>query len=158
MRFHLVDRAEEVCYDKYIIGVKCVSMADDIFNEHFPSYPIFPGSLILEGLAQLAGSFFEIIMDRRNIKNKRSVLTIVNKMKFRKTVGPGDKMYYRADVKTLNEEYGVAIVKAELDGEICAEGELLFNFFDIPNERLQKSREEIYAICMRNAKEVVCDN
>lgn len=152
MRFHLVDRVEEVCYDKYIIGVKCITLADDVFNEHFPGYPIFPGSLIQEGLAQLAGSFFEIIMHRRGAKVKRSVLTIVNKMKFRKPAVPGDKLIYRADVQALNDEYAVAKVIAELDGEVCAEGEMIFNFFEIPNDILQKSREEIYEICMKNTK------
>ncbi|MFC2131010.1 3-hydroxyacyl-ACP dehydratase FabZ family protein [Bacteroidota bacterium] len=152
MRFHLVDRVEEVCYDKYIIGVKCITLADDVFNEHFPGYPIFPGSLIQEGLAQLAGSFFEIIMHKRGLPVKRSVLTIVNKMKFRKPAEPGDKLIYKAEVKTLNDEYGVAAVTAILDGEICANGEMIFNFFDIPNEILQQSREQIYEICMRNAK------
>ena len=155
MRFHLVDRVDEVSYDKYIIGCKCVTLADDVFNEHFPGYPIFPGSLIIEGLAQLAGSFFEIIMSRRGIHTKRSVLTIVRQMKFKKAVAPGDKMIYKAEIKSFNDDFGVAAVTAELDGELCAGGELLFNFFDIPSAALQTSREEVYKICMKNAKEVI---
>jgi 3-hydroxyacyl-[acyl-carrier-protein] dehydratase len=151
MRFHLVDRVDEICYEKYIIGVKCITLADDVFNEHFPGYPIFPGSLILEGLAQLGGSFFELIMKERGVPLKRSVLTIINHMKFRKPAFPGDKLIYRAEVKSFRiDEFGVVKVVAFLDGEICVEGELLFNFFDIKNERLQDSREEIYNICMRN--------
>lgn len=157
MRFHLVDRVDAVCYDKYIIGVKCVTLADDVFNEHFPGYPIFPGSLIIEGLAQLAGSFFEIIMTRRGITTKRSVLTIVRSMKFKRLVEPGDKMVYRADIKSFNDDFGVAEVVAEIDGEVCAQGELLFNFFELPSQALQASREEVYRICMKNAKEIVCE-
>ncbi len=154
MRFHLVDRVDEICYDKYIIGVKCITLSDDVFNEHFPGYPIFPGSLILEGLAQLAGSFFEIILNKRGMPMKRSILTVVNKMKFRKPAEPGDKLIYRADIKSLNEEFGVAKVIATLDNEVCAEGELIFYFITIKDTELLKSRETVYKICMKNTKEI----
>jgi len=158
MRFHLVDRVEEICYGKYIIGVKCITLADDVFNEHFPGYPIFPGSLIMEGLAQLGGSFFEIIMNHKEIPLKRAVLTIINRLKFRKPSGPGDKLYYRADILTMRDDYGVAKLKAELEGELCADGEFTYSFLDIQNEVLQQSREDIYKICMRNAKVIEDDS
>jgi 3-hydroxyacyl-[acyl-carrier-protein] dehydratase len=154
MRFHLVDRVDEICYGKYIIGVKCITLADDVFDEHFPGYPIFPGSLILEGLAQLGGSFFEIMMNHKGLPLKRAVLTIINRMKFRNPSGPGDRLVYRADIITMRDEYGVAKLKAELEGKICAEGEFTFSFIDVQNEVLQKSREDIYEICMKNAKVV----
>jgi 3-hydroxyacyl-[acyl-carrier-protein] dehydratase len=154
MRFNLVDRVDEVCYDKYIVGVKCITLADDVFNEHFPGYPIFPGSLIQEGLAQLAGSFFEIILNRRGLPMKRSILTVVNKMKFRRPAEPGDRLVYRAETKLLNEEYGVAKVTAMLDDDLCAEGEFLFSFITIDDADLLRSRETIYNICMKNTREI----
>lgn len=153
MRFHLVDKITEICYDQYIEGVKCITLADDVFDEHFPGHPIFPGSLIMEGMAQLAGSFFEMIMNNNNLKVKRSVLTIVKQLKFRKAAYPGDRLIYRAEVKSFREdEFGVAKVKASMDGELYAEGELLFNFFDIASEKLESSRKELYDICTRDVK------
>ncbi len=153
MRFHLVDRVDEIYYDKYILGCKCITLADDVFNEHFPGYPIFPGSLIQEGLAQLAGSFFEIMMNKKNWPIKHAVLTIVKKMKFRKPAEPGDKLIYRADIEVMREDYGVAIVKATLDGDLVANGELTFSFLTIPNnEKIYESRKEIYSICTKNAR------
>jgi 3-hydroxyacyl-[acyl-carrier-protein] dehydratase len=152
MRFHLLDRIEEISYGKYITAVKCITLADDVFNEHFPGYPVFPGSLILEGLAQLGGSFFELMMKHQNLPIKRSILSIVNKLKFRRPAGPGDRLLYRADMVTMREEYGVVEVKAEIDDEICAEGELTFTFVDIPDETLHASRLELYKICMKNTK------
>ena len=154
MRFHLVDRVDEICYGKYIEGCKCVTLADDTFNEHFPGYPIFPGSLIQEGLAQLAGSFFEIMMNRFEWPVKHSVLSIVNKMKFRSAVGPGDKMVYRAEIDTMRDDYGVAKVKAFLDGKLVADGVLTFSFIEINNDIVYESRKVIYEICMANAKVV----
>ncbi len=152
MRFHLIDRIEEVCYPKYITGVKCITLADDVFNEHFPGYPIFPGTLILEGMAQIGGSFFELIMKEKKLPLKRSVLVIVREAKFKKPAVPGDKLLYRAEVLDMQDDYGAVKVTASIDGAPCAEGELLFSFVDVPNENLQKSREDMYDICMKNTR------
>lgn len=152
MRFHLIDRIETISYGKYITAVKCITLADDVFNEHFPGYPVFPGSLILEGLAQLGGSFFELMMKNNNLPVKRSILSIINKFKFRKPAVPGDKLLYRADLVTMREEYGVVKVQAEIDGEICADGELTFTFLDIADENLHESRMTLYKICTKNTK------
>jgi 3-hydroxymyristoyl/3-hydroxydecanoyl-(acyl carrier protein) dehydratase len=154
MRFHLLDRIEEVSYNNFITGVKCVSLSDDVFEEHFPGHPVFPGSLILEGMAQLGGAFFELIMKREGRPVKRSVLSIVNKLKYRRPVVPGDRMLLRAEVASFREDYGVARVSAEVDGELSAEGELTFTFLDIGDESLTRSRLELYRICMKNTREV----
>ena len=155
MRFHLIDRIEEIAYGNYITAVKCISLADDVFNEHFPGYPVFPGSLILEGLAQLGGSFFELMMKKEKKPIKRSVLSIINKMKFRRPAWPGDRLLMTASFGSMKDDYGVVQVRAEIDGEICAEGELTFVFLDIQNENLFKSRQELYDICMKNTKEAL---
>ena len=152
MRFHLIDRIEEIRYGDYIIAVKCVSLADDVFNEHFPGYPVFPGSLLIEGLAQLSGSFFELIMKNDNKPVKRSILSIVNKMKFRQPVFPGDKLVMRADIVDMKEEYGVTKVNARVDKKTCVEGELTFVFLEIEDKTLYDSRMELYKICMKNTK------
>lgn len=153
MRFQLVDRVLEICYDKYIIGVKCITLADDVFDQHFPGYPIFPGTLIMEGLAQLSGSYLELIMKEHNYPVKRSVLSIVNHMKFKRPVYPGDRLIYKAEVKTFRvNEFGVTKVTATIDDEIVAQGEMFFNFFDIPNKRLEDSRQELYDIFLRDVK------
>ncbi|MFZ5952549.1 MAG: 3-hydroxyacyl-ACP dehydratase FabZ family protein [Candidatus Rifleibacteriota bacterium] len=158
MRFHLVDRIEEICYGSFITGVKCITLADDVFNEHFPGYPIFPGSLIQEGLAQLAGSFFELMRHKQNLPMKYSVLSIVNKMKFRKPVEPGDRLIYRADATIIRDDYGIAKVKATCGGELVANGEMTFSFLDVPDEKLFESRKTIYNICMKNTREIKNEN
>lgn len=152
MRFHLIDRIEIISYGKYITAVKCITLADDVFNEHFPGYPVFPGSLVLEGLAQLGGSFFELMMKNSNMPVKRSILSIINKFKLRKPAVPGDKLFYRADLVTMREEYGVVKVRAEIDGEICADGELTFTFLDIADDNLHDSRMTLYKICTKNTQ------
>ena len=152
MRFHMIDRIEEICRWKYITAVKCISLSDDVFNEHFPGYPIFPGSLIMEGLAQLSGSLFEMAMHQEGGQIKRAILTIVREFKIKKPAGPGDKLLYRAEIVTRNNEYGVTNVTAMLDEELCAKGELMFGFIDPPNEKISQSREELYAIVTRQTR------
>jgi 3-hydroxyacyl-[acyl-carrier-protein] dehydratase len=154
MRFHLLDRIEEVRYNDFITAVKCVSLSDDVFDEHFPGHPVYPGSLIIEALAQLGGSFFELIMKHDGRPVLRSVLSIVNRMKFRRPVFPGDRMLLRADMVSFRDNFGVVRVKSEVDGEICAEGELTFTFMDIQDESLHGSRLALYKICMKNTREL----
>lgn len=148
----MIDRIETICHGKYITAVKCISLSDDVFNEHFPGYPIFPGSLVLEGLAQLGGSFFEITMKERGLPIKRAVLTIVRQFKLRRPAGPGDRLQYRAEILSMQDDYGVAKVLATLDNEPCAEGELMFHFVTLPNEKIQQSREELYGIVTKDMK------
>lgn len=152
MRFFLADRIEEICYGRYITGVKGISLTDDIFDEHFPDYPVFPGSLILEGLAQLAGSLFELTMEYRQLPQKRSVLSIVRRFKFRRPAQPGDQLFYRVDVSTMREDFGVVKVQASIGGDLCAEGELTFTFVDIENQRLHEARADLYRLWLRAAE------
>lgn len=148
----MIDRIDEVCEWKYITAVKCISLADDVFNEHFPGYPIFPGSLILEGLAQLGGSFFEIAMEKQGLPMKRAILSIVREFKIKKPAGPGDRLFYRAEILSMQDGYGVVNVTATLDGDVCAKGELMFTFVILQNEKIRQSREELYAIVTRETR------
>jgi 3-hydroxyacyl-[acyl-carrier-protein] dehydratase len=152
MRFHLIDRIDEICHGRYVVAVKCVSREDDVFDEHFPGYPIFPGTLILEGLAQLGGSFFEMTMRDKGLPIKCTVLSIVREFKIRKPAHPGDRLVYRAEILSMQEDFGVAAVQATIDGEPCAEGELMFTFIDLPNEKIRESREELYGIVTRQTR------
>jgi 3-hydroxymyristoyl/3-hydroxydecanoyl-(acyl carrier protein) dehydratase len=152
MRFHLLDRIDEVSYNEYITAVKCVSLSDDVFDEHFPGHPVYPGSLVIEALAQLGGSFFELILKHEGKPPRQSILSIVNRMKFRRPVFPGDRMLLRAEMVSFRDEFGVVRVRSEVDGELCAEGELTFTFMDIRDESLHHSRLELYRICMSKTR------
>jgi len=149
----MVDRIEEVALEKYVTGLKCISMSDDIFNEHFPGFPVFPGSLILEGLAQMSGLFFEYCLQKQKITGKRAVLTMINRMKYRRVVIPGDRLNYRADVKMFYpDEYASVIVSATCEGKRCVEGELVFSFLDVMDEEMQKTNNRLMSLAFRNAQ------
>lgn len=150
MRFHLVDRIDEIYYGKYIKGTKCITLADDVFDQHFPGFPVFPGSLIIESLAQLGGAYFELVMKKESQISKQCVLSIVNKMKFRQGSYPGDCLSIKAEVKAYNEDFGVVYVTAAVDDKVRAEGELTFMFVDIASSELINSRKNLYNILAKN--------
>lgn len=155
MRFYMVDRITEICPEKYIEGTKLVSMSEDVFNEHFPGYPVFPGSLIMEGLAQISGLLFEYTIREKKLLPKRAALTMVNRMKYKQMVIPGDCICLRADVKVFYpNEYAVATVTAKVNGKICAVGELMFCFLDIMDDDMKKVTDKLMKLAFMHAKTV----
>ena len=158
MRFILVDRIDELKIGSWAKGVKCISQTNEIFEQHFPGYPLMPGSLIMEGLAQLSGVLFEYSLMQLGHTHKRPVLTLVNKMKFRRFATPGDKLDYDCRVKLFYpDEYAVATVTAKCDGKLYAEGELLFGFADILDEKLLKLSVEAIESFLKNTKIIASD-
>ena len=106
----------------------------------------------MEGLAQLAGSFFEMALTDRGQPHLRAVLSIVREFKIRQPAGPGDRLSYTAEIRALQEGFGAAMVEATLDGALCARGELMFTFVKLENEVLSRSRNELYEIVTRNTR------
>lgn len=153
MRFYLVDKVLEIKPGDYVEAVKCVSLSDDIFNEHFPGYPLFPGTLIIEGLAQLSGAFLEMSRKEAGAAPRRAALSLVQKFKFRGPVTPGDRLVYRAELKCLYpDEYGAVRVRALKEDQTVAEGELLFTFLDIADEQMLRVSDQVMAAAMREAR------
>ena len=105
-------------------------------------------------MAQLSGMFLEYCRKEMGCEPRRAALSIVNKVKFREMVTPGDRLIYRADVKCLYpDEYGVVTVKATRDdGRLCAAGELLFTFLDILDPKMQEVSDALMRFAVRDAQ------
>ncbi|EGD48390.1 beta-hydroxyacyl-(acyl-carrier-protein) dehydratase FabZ [Ruminiclostridium papyrosolvens DSM 2782] len=121
--FLLVDKVIELEPGKKIVAVKNVSINEPFFQGHFPEYPIMPGVLIVEALAQAAGIAVAVLEEN---KGKLGVLAGVDGMKFKNQVMPGDVLTLEAEI--LMSRLGVtkAKVKASVDGKVAAEGEVKF--------------------------------
>lgn len=120
--FLLVDRIEELEAER-VVGIKNVTANEPFFAGHFPDYPVMPGVLIIEAMAQVAGVLvLSGIPDR---KNKLVLLAGVDGAKFRKPVRPGDQL--RMEMKILRSRASMAKVSgiATVDGAIVAEAEML---------------------------------
>jgi len=120
--FLLVDRIEELENER-VVGIKNVTVNEPFFAGHFPDYPVMPGVLIIEAMAQVAGVLvLSGIPDR---KNKLVLLAGVDGAKFRQPVRPGDQL--RMEMKVLRSRATMAKVSgtATVDGAVVAEAEIL---------------------------------
>ena len=123
--FLLVDRVEEIQPGESILAYKNVSISEPIFEGHFPGHPIYPGVMILEGMAQAGGVLaFQSEGGKEFADSKVVYFMSIDKAKFRKPVRPGDKLEYRISVLKHKGAIWVFEGKAYVDGELASEAEL----------------------------------
>lgn len=121
--FLLIDRVIEIDGDESSIGIKNVTFNEPIFQGHFPGKPIFPGVLIIEGMAQTAGA---TVLFHDAHKGERSVVLLltIDKAKFRKPAEPGDTIEYHIKKIQRRRAMGRYAVKAIVSGTVIAEAEI----------------------------------
>jgi 3-hydroxyacyl-[acyl-carrier-protein] dehydratase len=125
--FLLVDRILEGEKRKSMVGLKNVSMNEFFFQGHFPSEPIMPGVLILEGMAQVGGilAFYSI---PEMIGEKLIYFAGIDKVRFRRPVVPGDQLIYEMVVLKQKGKIWKMEGKAKVDDEVVAEAEFMAAF------------------------------
>ena len=125
--FLLVDRITELTVGEYIEGYKNVSISEPVFQGHFPDHPIYPGVMILEGMAQAGGVLAFKSMDgasQEEIQNKVVYFMSIDKAKFRVPVTPGDQLVYKINVMKQKGPVWQLEAKAYVDGKVVAQAEL----------------------------------
>ncbi len=124
--FLLVDRITEVIKNENLIGYKNVSISEPVFQGHFPGHPIYPGVMILEGMAQAGGilAFQSMEMSKEEAAQKVVYFMSIDKAKFRAPVKPGDKLEYHISV--IKNKGAIWVLKGEafVDGKLVSEAEL----------------------------------
>jgi 3-hydroxyacyl-[acyl-carrier-protein] dehydratase len=120
--FLLIDKIIEVDGDNSGIGIKNITFNEPYFQGHFPEEPIFPGVLIIEGMAQTAGAM-AIAAQLEPGKHLVYLLT-VDKCKFRKPVGPGTVLEYHIRKLRIRKGMGWFEARAMADGQLIAEAEI----------------------------------
>ncbi|MGQ9633993.1 MAG: 3-hydroxyacyl-ACP dehydratase FabZ [Bryobacteraceae bacterium] len=123
----LVDRILELEPDR-IVGIKNVTVNEPFFVGHFPDYPVMPGVLIIEAMAQVAGVL--VLKEIPDRANKLVFLAGVDNAKFRRPVLPGDQL--RIEMKVIKKKASVAKMQgqATVDGNVVAEVEVLCKLAD----------------------------
>lgn len=146
MRYVLLDRIVTLEPPELARGLKCVSLSDDIFVDHFPGHPVMPGALILESMAQLAGVLLEGSMRLRDRHDLHALLTMVDRCKFRHLVRPGDRLELEARTLRVTEDGGQAQGFARVEGQVVAEAQLSFAFAQVTNPIVLARRREFLDI------------
>lgn len=121
--FLLVDRLYDMNGDESCVGVKNVTINEPFFPGHFPQFPVMPGVLIIEGLAQTAGALCVHSL-KESYKAELVYFMGIDKAKFRKPVVPGDQLHYH--VKKIRNRGRVwrFAGEAKVDGQVAAEAEI----------------------------------
>lgn len=125
--FLLVDKIEEVEYGKSATGIKNVTANEPFFQGHFPDYPVMPGVLIVEALAQVGAV---AMLGLEEYEGKIALFAGINKVRFRRQVRPGDQLRLEVEIGRIRRGVGMGTGKASVDGDIAAEGELMFALVD----------------------------
>lgn len=121
--FLMIDRIVDINGDESAVGIKNVTYNEPIFTGHFPGNPIFPGVLIIEGMAQTAGAI--VIKHDGNSGGKKIVLMLgVDNAKFRKPAGPGDTIEFHIAKMHRRRNVGRYEAKAKVNGAVIAEAEI----------------------------------
>jgi 3-hydroxyacyl-[acyl-carrier-protein] dehydratase len=120
--FLLVDRVIDIRGDEHGVGIKNVTMNEPHFQGHFPGNPVFPGVLMIEGMAQTAGV---LCIAKHHMQQPRSVFFLtIDKAKFRRPVVPGDTIEYHMDKMTQRRTMWWYRGVAKVAGHVVAEAEL----------------------------------
>lgn len=122
--FLLVDRILEVEGEKRAVGIKNVTVNEEFFNGHFPGYPVMPGVLIVEALAQVFGV---IMLGKEENKGKIGLFAGIDGCRFKRQVKPGDQLRLEVEVTRLRGPVAKGKAVASVDGEVACEAELTFS-------------------------------
>lgn len=130
----LVDRIVDYVEGESAIGLKNVTINEQIFEGHFPNAPVFPGVLIVEAMAQTAGILVVHSMGQTGSGKLVYFMTIDN-AKFRKPVVPGDTMYIHVQCLKSRGNVWKFRGEAKVDGVLCAEAEYSAMIMDAPEKK-----------------------
>ena len=121
--FLMIDEVEELVSGESAVAYKNVDEKEWYFKGHFPGNPIMPGVLIAESLAQTGAV---AILSMEENKGKNALFGGIDKMRFKKTVVPGDRLKLEVKIIKRKGPIGVGEAIASVDGKVVAKGELTF--------------------------------
>jgi 3-hydroxyacyl-[acyl-carrier-protein] dehydratase len=119
--FLLIDRVLEIERKKKIVAIKNVTVNEPFFAGHFPNFPIMPGVLIVEAMAQAGGAM--LLTEVEDRKDKLIVFTGIEKARFRRPVVPGDQL--RIEVVMLSWKEGPSRIAVRMEGKAFVNGKVV---------------------------------
>ena len=121
--FLLIDRITEFESQKRLVAIKNVTINEPFFQGHFPGYPIMPGVLVVEAMAQAGGII--MLHEIEDRASKLVVFTGIERAKFRRPVVPGDSLILEVTALRIGSKVQKMRGEAKVDGQIAAEAEIM---------------------------------
>ncbi|MDP6932893.1 MAG: 3-hydroxyacyl-ACP dehydratase FabZ family protein [Myxococcota bacterium] len=132
MRWLLLDGIEELVEGESAVGFRRFAPEEPFFEDHFPGFPVVPGVLLLEALAQLSGKLIGYTVRRQRGDWPFPILSMADRVKFRRFVRPGQQVRLETQLTELREEAAMVRVRARVDGTLCTQAEQVFVFNAVP--------------------------
>ena len=128
--FLLVDRIIEIEPPTRAVGIKNVTINEPCFQGHFPSYPVMPGVLIVEAMAQVGGV---AVLAADEYKDKLALFAGIDNVRFKRQVKPGDTLRIEVEVQKIRRGLGMGAGTATVNGDLACKGDIMFALVDLPD-------------------------
>jgi len=131
----LVDRVLDWEAGKFIRGMKNVTVDEPFFQGHFPTYPVMPGVLVIEAMAQISGLLVMLSDVARRDGSQLVLFAGIDDARFKRQVVPGDQLLLEAELDRAVRKIGRFIARASVDGQLVCEARLMAAIRDVPPPR-----------------------
>ncbi len=132
MRWRLIDTISVLEPGVRAVGHRRWEPEEELFQDHFPTFPVVPGVLIMESLAQVAGKLIGLTVREQRGDWPFPILTMMDRVKFRKFVRPGEEIELIARLGSLRDESAMVDVTAKVGGRMVSQAEQFFVFNAVP--------------------------
>ena len=157
MRYLLLDRVIRIEHGERILALKNTSLAEDVYAEHFVGFPVMPGALMVESVAQ-AGTL--LVETSSNLEHK-AILTMIENAKCRAGVRPGDQLIIEVVVESWKPDHVRSRAKIHVGDRPVMDARLVFGLKDV-NEfyplRTRHMVESFYEFLLKDAERVGFSN
>ncbi len=146
MRFILIDKIDRLEVGRSAQGHKQIAHDEDYFRDHFPGYPLVPGVLILESLAQLGGRLVEASVREASGRRVLPMLAKFEHAKLVRQVRPGDRLDLTVNVLAIGDDASRVTGTAQVGGKKAATAEIMYAMLDLDRAAGHMSDAEAQAL------------